>query len=89
MLGETINVFIVWCSIDAFSFILFPVVIHSFDLMAIVIGIASIKGTHDPGSKSVLEDPNGYFANGIFNHLLLSSVGIWGSKFLKFVVISH
>ncbi len=89
MLGEAINASIMWCSTNAFSFILFLVVIHSFDLMVITIGIASIKGTHDPRSKSMLEDPNGYFAKGIFSHPLLNSVGIWGSNFSKFEVISH
>ncbi len=89
VLREAINVLILWCLTHAFNFILFLVVIHSFDLMVIAIGNASIKGTHDPSSKSMLEDPNGYFAKGILSHPLLSNVGIWGSKFSKFVVISH
>lgn len=31
--------------------------IHSFDLVVSAIGIASIKGTRDPGSKAGAEDP--------------------------------
>jgi hypothetical protein len=89
VLGEGINAYIMWCLTNAFSFITFSVVIHSFDLMVIAIGIAFMKGTHDPSSNLVFEDPNGYFAKGIFSHPLLNSVGIWGSKFSKFVVISH
>ncbi len=42
---------------DASGFILFPLVVHSFDLVVSAIGIASIKSTRDPSSKSVVEDP--------------------------------
>lgn len=42
---------------DPSGFILFPLVVHSFDLVVSAIGIASIKGTRDPSSKSIVEDP--------------------------------
>ncbi|KAB1218236.1 Pyrophosphate-energized membrane proton pump 3 [Morella rubra] len=39
------------------GFILFPLVVHSFDLIISSIGILSIRGTRDSGSKSPIEDP--------------------------------
>ena len=42
---------------DPSGFILFPLVIHSFDLVISSVGIFSIRGTRDSGVKSVVEDP--------------------------------
>ncbi|KAL5723871.1 inorganic diphosphatase [Ranunculus cassubicifolius] len=42
---------------DPSGFILFPLVVHSFDLIISSVGILSIRGTRDPGSKSLIEDP--------------------------------
>ena len=42
---------------DPSGFILFPLVIHSFDLTPSAIGIASIRGTRDPSSMLGVEDP--------------------------------
>uniref|UniRef100_A0A2N9I0I3 H(+)-exporting diphosphatase n=1 Tax=Fagus sylvatica TaxID=28930 RepID=A0A2N9I0I3_FAGSY len=39
------------------GFILFPLVVHSFDLVISSVGILSIRGTRDSGSKSPIEDP--------------------------------
>ncbi|URE02873.1 Inorganic H+ pyrophosphatase [Musa troglodytarum] len=42
---------------DPSGFILFPLVLHSFDLMVSSIGILSIRCTHDPGLIVPIEDP--------------------------------
>lgn len=42
---------------DPSGFILFPLVIHSFDLVVSSVGIFSIRGTRDPGAIGVVEDP--------------------------------
>ncbi|GJT53469.1 pyrophosphate-energized membrane proton pump 2 isoform X1 [Tanacetum coccineum] len=42
---------------DPSGFILFPLVIHSFDLIVSSVGIFSIRGTRDPGVIGVMEDP--------------------------------
>nr|CAD1819012.1 unnamed protein product [Ananas comosus var. bracteatus] len=46
------------CKIDDPSgFILFPLVVHSFDLVVSSVGILSIRGTRDPGLTAPIEDP--------------------------------
>lgn len=46
------------CKIDDPSgFILFPLVVHSFDLVISSVGIFSIRGTRDPGLLTPVEDP--------------------------------
>lgn len=45
------------CHADPSGFILFPLVIHSFDLVVSSIGILSIRGTRDSGQKGLNEDP--------------------------------
>jgi Na+/H+-translocating membrane pyrophosphatase len=67
---------------DASGFILFPLVIHSFDLVVSAIGIASIKGTRDPGSKSVLEDPMVILQKGYSVTLFLAVLAFGGVSFL-------
>ncbi|KAK1576221.1 hypothetical protein Q3G72_011996 [Acer saccharum] len=42
---------------DPSGFILFPLVIHSFDLVISSIGILSIRGTRDSSMKTPVEDP--------------------------------
>ncbi|KAL7087801.1 hypothetical protein ACP275_13G090700 [Erythranthe tilingii] len=42
---------------DPSGFILFPLVVHSFDLIISSVGIFSIRGTRDSGVISVPEDP--------------------------------
>lgn len=42
---------------DPSGFILFPLVIHSFDLVISSAGIFSIRGTRDSGGKASSEDP--------------------------------
>ncbi|THU65549.1 hypothetical protein C4D60_Mb05t04820 [Musa balbisiana] len=43
--------------INPSGFILFPLVVHSFDLVVSSIGILSIRGTRDPGLIVPIEDP--------------------------------
>ncbi|CAM6116880.1 unnamed protein product [Calypogeia fissa] len=64
---------------DASGFILFPLVVHSFDLVVSAAGILSIKGTRDPGSKSVLEDPMAILQKGYSLTLLLAVIAFAGS----------
>lgn len=42
---------------DPSGFILFPLVVHSFDLVVSSVGILSIKGTRESGGKVPVEDP--------------------------------
>ncbi|XP_062110927.1 pyrophosphate-energized membrane proton pump 2 [Humulus lupulus] len=42
---------------DPTGFILFPLVVHSFDLVISSVGIFSIRGTRDSGAKGPIEDP--------------------------------
>ncbi|XP_021819880.1 pyrophosphate-energized membrane proton pump 2 [Prunus avium] len=42
---------------DPSGFILFPLVVHSFDLVISSVGIFSIRGTRDSGGKASSEDP--------------------------------
>lgn len=42
---------------DPSGFILFPLVVHSFDLVISSVGIFSIRGTRDPGVIAAIEDP--------------------------------
>lgn len=42
---------------DSRGFILFPLVVHSFDLVVSAIGIFSIKGSRNARNKAIMEDP--------------------------------
>ncbi|KAF8007649.1 hypothetical protein BT93_K1597 [Corymbia citriodora subsp. variegata] len=42
---------------DPSGFILFPLVVHSFDLVVSSVGILSIRGTRESGLKASIEDP--------------------------------
>ncbi|XP_024384924.1 pyrophosphate-energized membrane proton pump 2 [Physcomitrium patens] len=64
---------------DPSGFILFPLVVHSFDLVVSAIGIASIKGTRDPSSKSILEDPMIILQKGYSVTLFLAVLAFGGS----------
>lgn len=44
-------------SADPSGFILFPLVVHSFDLVISSVGILSIRGTRDSSVKVPIEDP--------------------------------
>lgn len=63
---------------DPSGFILFPLVIHSFDLIVSAIGIASIKGTRDPSSKSGVEDPMVILQKGYSVTLFLAVLAFGG-----------
>ncbi|KAK1578472.1 hypothetical protein Q3G72_030512 [Acer saccharum] len=45
------------CCTNPSGFILFPLVVHSFDLVISSVGILSIKGTRDSSMKTPIEDP--------------------------------
>lgn len=50
------SLFIHACA-DPSGFILFPLVVHSFDLVISSVGILSVRGTRDSGAKAPIEDP--------------------------------
>ncbi|KAL3678115.1 hypothetical protein R1sor_021071 [Riccia sorocarpa] len=64
---------------DPSGFILFPLVVHSFDLVVSAIGILSIKGTRDPNSKTVVEDPMAVLQKGYSVTLFLAVIAFVGS----------
>eukprot|EP00249_Psilotum_nudum_P022394 c28502_g1_i1 orf=319-2730(-) len=64
---------------DASGFILFPLVIHSFDLVVSAIGIMSIRGTRDSTSKTIVEDPMAILQNGYSVTLFLAVLAFGGS----------
>ena len=69
---------------DASGFILFPLVVHSFDLVVSSVGILSIRGTRDSASISPVEDPMAIMQKGYSITILLAvltfgvvSVVVW------------
>jgi len=83
VLSEATNASTMCCSIDASSFILFFIVIHSIDLMVIAIGIASIKGTRDPSSKSMLKNPMIILQKGYSITFFLVMLAFGGVSFMN------
>uniref|UniRef100_A0A7N0RGI4 H(+)-exporting diphosphatase n=1 Tax=Kalanchoe fedtschenkoi TaxID=63787 RepID=A0A7N0RGI4_KALFE len=64
---------------DPSGFILFPLVVHSFDLIISSVGIFSIKGTRDSSSKSLVEDPMAILQKGYSITILLAVLTFGGS----------
>lgn len=58
---------------DPSGFILFPLVVHSFDLVVSSIGILSIRGTRDAGAK-VIEDPMAILQKGYSVTIVLAVI---------------
>ncbi|KAJ0583010.1 putative inorganic diphosphatase [Helianthus annuus] len=59
---------------DPSGFILFPLVIHSFDLVISSVGMFSIRGTRDPGVIGVMEDPMTILQKGYSVTIILAVV---------------
>ncbi|AAC83018.1 Similar to gb/D45384 vacuolar H+-pyrophosphatase from Oryza sativa. ESTs gb/F14272 and gb/F14273 come from this gene [Arabidopsis thaliana] len=59
---------------DPSGFILFPLVVHSFDLIISSIGILSIKGTRDASVKSPVEDPMAVLQKGYSLTIILAVI---------------
>ncbi|KAF5466223.1 hypothetical protein F2P56_016170 [Juglans regia] len=57
---------------DPSGFILFPLVIHSFDLVISSVGILSIRGKRDSSLKSSIEDPMAILQKGYSLTIVLS-----------------
>jgi len=57
---------------DPSGFILFPLVVHSFDLVVSSVGILSIRGTRDPGLISPIEDPMSIMQKGYSVTIMLA-----------------
>ncbi|KAG2619834.1 hypothetical protein PVAP13_3NG147200 [Panicum virgatum] len=57
---------------DPSGFILFPLVVHSFDLVVSSVGILSIRGTRDPGLISPIEDPMSIMQKGYSITIMLA-----------------
>ncbi|KAJ1268387.1 hypothetical protein BS78_07G131000 [Paspalum vaginatum] len=66
---------------DPSGFILFPLVVHSFDLVVSSVGILSIRGTRDSGLISPIEDPMAIMQKGYSVTIMLAV--------LTFGVVSH
>jgi len=64
---------------DPSGFILFPLVIHSFDLIVSACGILSIRGTRDPSLKSPVEDPMAILQKGYSITIFLAVITFAGS----------
>ncbi|KAH9305858.1 hypothetical protein KI387_010262, partial [Taxus chinensis] len=63
---------------DPSGFILFPLVIHSFDLVVSACGILSIRSTRDPSVKSPVEDPMAILQKGYSITILLALIAFFG-----------
>ena len=63
---------IILVSADPSGFILFPLVVHSFDLVISSVGILSIRGTRDLSAKSPIEDPMAILQKGYSVTILLA-----------------
>uniref|UniRef100_A0ACD5ZCG2 Uncharacterized protein n=1 Tax=Avena sativa TaxID=4498 RepID=A0ACD5ZCG2_AVESA len=59
---------------DPSGFILFPLVVHSFDLVVSSVGILSIRGTRDSGLTSPIEDPMAIMQKGYSITILLAVI---------------
>ncbi|PKA52779.1 Pyrophosphate-energized membrane proton pump 3 [Apostasia shenzhenica] len=59
---------------DPSGFILFPLVVHSFDLVVSSVGILSIRGTREAGSKLPVEDPMEILQKGYSVTIILAVV---------------
>ncbi|MBA0839348.1 hypothetical protein Goarm_005086 [Gossypium armourianum] len=74
-----------WCGLifdiyaDPSGFILFPLVVHSFDLVVSSIGILSIRGTRDSNVKVPLEDPMTILQKGYSVTIILAVLTFFGS----------
>jgi hypothetical protein len=66
---------------DPSGFILFPLVVHSFDLVVSSVGILSIQGTRESGIISAIEDPMAIMQKGYSITIMLAV--------LTFGVVSH
>ena len=67
---------------DPSGFILFPLVVHSFDLVISSIGILSIKGTRDASVKSPVEDPMAVLQKGYSLTIILAVLTFGAVMFL-------
>ncbi|KAG9449311.1 hypothetical protein H6P81_009276 [Aristolochia fimbriata] len=59
---------------DPSGFILFPLVVHSFDLVVSSVGILSVRGVRDSGAKSAIEDPMAILQKGYSITIFLAIV---------------
>ncbi|KAJ8760026.1 hypothetical protein K2173_010882 [Erythroxylum novogranatense] len=64
---------------DPSGFILFPLVVHSFDLIVSSVGILSIRGTRDGSVKSPVEDPMAILQKGYSISIVLAVIAFGAS----------
>ncbi|XVF23309.1 hypothetical protein REPUB_Repub13aG0026100 [Reevesia pubescens] len=64
---------------DPSGFILFPLVVHSFDLVVSSIGILSIRSTRHPSVKAPVEDPMAILQKGYSVTIVLAVLTFTGS----------
>lgn len=70
---------------DPSGFILFPLVVHSFDLIISSVGILSIKGTRDASVKSPVEDPMAVLQKG-YSLTIVLAVLTFGAVIVLFLM---
>ncbi|XP_030470871.1 pyrophosphate-energized membrane proton pump 3 [Syzygium oleosum] len=64
---------------DPSGFILFPLVVHSFDLVVSSVGILSIRGTRESGLKASIEDPMAILQKGYSVSIVLAVIAFAAS----------
>lgn len=64
---------------DPSGFILFPLVVHSFDLVVSSVGILSIRSTRDSSAKAPIEDPMAILQKGYSVTIVLAVLTFVGS----------
>lgn len=77
------NINLAVCShADPSGFILFPLVVHSFDLVVSSVGILSIKGARESGLKASVEDPMAILQKGYSVSIVLAVIAFAAVLFL-------
>lgn len=64
---------------DPSGFILFPLVVHSFDLVVSSLGMLSIRGTRESGLKASIEDPMAILQKGYSVSIVLAVIAFAAS----------
>lgn len=68
---------------DPSGFILFPLVVHSFDLVVSSVGILSIRSTRDSSAKAPIEDPMAILQKGYSVTIVLAVLTFVGVIYAK------
>lgn len=74
---------------DPSGFILFPLVVHSFDLVISSIGILSIRSTRDSSIKASVEDPMSILQKGYSVTIVLAVLTFGAVIYLALGLVSR